>query len=247
MSPKTPGRGLAGLRWLDSSHPCVARSHSCVAHVALVSVGGCWDRSPQGEPPAWCVARDAGPGPYRWGRFALGWSPMHFRDRSRRRRAFNLPGHAHELTFTRYRRLPFLKAELTCAWLAESLAEARRTLDFSLWAFVFRSEYVHVIVRLDRPGHEMADGSRKATVLKLGVSAENHSPTTPDFNTVPFLPAERGPRAFACGNGIKKCVLLENELMARYLRPGGPPSTGLTQSLTLVPSPGRVFRAIVPR
>ncbi len=32
------------------------------------------------------------------------WDVMHHRDRSRRRSAFNEPGHAHELTFSSYRR-----------------------------------------------------------------------------------------------------------------------------------------------
>jgi putative transposase len=80
---------------------------------------------------------------------------MHHRDRARRRRAFNVPGYAHELTFANYRRHPFLKAERTCAWLAESLDEARRTLGFAIWAFVFMPDHVHVIVKPNRPNHDM--------------------------------------------------------------------------------------------
>ena len=85
---------------------------------------------------------------------------MHPNDRNRRRHTFNVPGHAHELTFTCYHRFPFLKAERTCQWLADSIAEARRNLDFSLWAFVFMPDHVHVIVRPNRPDHEMS------TILK---------------------------------------------------------------------------------
>ena len=81
---------------------------------------------------------------------------MHHRDRTRRRHSFNVPGHAHALTFTCYRRFPFLKAERTCAWLADSIAGARRTLDFALWAFVFMPDHVHVIVRPNRPDHEVS-------------------------------------------------------------------------------------------
>jgi len=72
---------------------------------------------------------------------------MHFRDRDRRRQAFHVPGQAHELTFTCYRRYPFLKAERTCGWLAETIEEARTSLDLSLWAFVFMPDHVHLILR----------------------------------------------------------------------------------------------------
>ena len=64
----------------------------------------------------------------------------------RHRRNYNDPGHAHELTFTCYQRFQFFKAERTCHWLAESIDEARRTFQFSLWAFVFMPEHIHLIV-----------------------------------------------------------------------------------------------------
>lgn len=71
---------------------------------------------------------------------------MNHQDRPRRR-SFNEPGHAHELTFTCYRRLRFFSAERTCRWLAEAIAAARGGRDFDLWAFVLMPEHVHVIVR----------------------------------------------------------------------------------------------------
>jgi putative transposase len=71
---------------------------------------------------------------------------MHHRNRSRRRRVFNEPGHAHELTFSCYRRYHFLSAERTCGWLAAAIERARRTQDFALWAFVFMPEHVHLII-----------------------------------------------------------------------------------------------------
>jgi putative transposase len=71
---------------------------------------------------------------------------MHHRDRSRRRRAFNEPGHAHELTFSCYRRFRFLAAERACAWLADAIERARVKQDFALWAFVFMPEHVHLII-----------------------------------------------------------------------------------------------------
>jgi putative transposase len=68
-------------------------------------------------------------------------------NRQRRRQSFNVPGHAHELTFSCYRRFQFLRAERTCQWLAEAIQAARVQHDFDLWAFVFMPEHVHLIVR----------------------------------------------------------------------------------------------------
>jgi len=63
-----------------------------------------------------------------------------------RRRSFDIPGHAHELTFCCLDKFPFLSAERTCLWLAESIHRAKRKLAFDLWAFVFMPEHVHMIL-----------------------------------------------------------------------------------------------------
>ena len=45
---------------------------------------------------------------------------MHWKKRHMRRPQANMPGHAHELTFSCYHSYPFLRAERTCDWLAAS-------------------------------------------------------------------------------------------------------------------------------
>ncbi len=75
----------------------------------------------------------------------------------RRRKSLNIPGHAHELTFSCYKRFPFLKAERTCRWLIEAIDAARTELDFAVWAYVFMPEHVHLIVYPRQPVYEMAD------------------------------------------------------------------------------------------
>src|SRR5688572_27547315 len=67
-------------------------------------------------------------------------------NRSRRRQSYNIPGHAHELTFSCYRRFPFLKAERTCTRLTGAIEEARQSQAFWLWAFVFMPDHVHLIL-----------------------------------------------------------------------------------------------------
>jgi putative transposase len=63
-----------------------------------------------------------------------------------RRRHYDEPRHAHGLTFSCYRRYPFLKAERTCLWLSEAIGAARRRLGFALWAYVFMPDHLHLIV-----------------------------------------------------------------------------------------------------
>jgi putative transposase len=73
-----------------------------------------------------------------------------------KRRAFNVPGHAHELTFSCYHRYKFLAAERTCLWLAEAIEAARVTASFAVWAYVFMPEHAHFIVWPRQPVYEMA-------------------------------------------------------------------------------------------
>jgi putative transposase len=53
-----------------------------------------------------------------------------------RRPAANEPGHVHELTFSCFHGISFLRAERTCQWLADAINAAREKYDFSLWAYV---------------------------------------------------------------------------------------------------------------
>jgi REP-associated tyrosine transposase len=71
---------------------------------------------------------------------------MDFRSRLNRPRAYNDPGHAHELTFSCFRRLKMLAKDRSCEWLARAVADACRDLNYSLWAYVFMPEHTHLIV-----------------------------------------------------------------------------------------------------
>ena len=76
-------------------------------------------------------------------------------NRQQRRQAINTPGHAHELTFSCYRKFAFLKAERTCNWLVEAINQARAKHAFHVWAFVFMPNHVHMIIRPVNPEYEM--------------------------------------------------------------------------------------------
>ncbi len=81
---------------------------------------------------------------------------MDYRERLQRPRAYNEPKQAHELTFSCYRKYAFLSKDRTCEWLAAAVHQARRDLGYSLWAYVFMPDHVHLIVY---PHHEVYDTS----------------------------------------------------------------------------------------
>ena len=61
-------------------------------------------------------------------------------------RRYDTPGDAHELTFSCYHRQGFLVRQRTCDWLVESVDRARKKYCFSLWAYVFMPEHVHILI-----------------------------------------------------------------------------------------------------
>lgn len=62
------------------------------------------------------------------------------------RRSFNEVGHAHELTFSCYHRLPLLSKDRTRQWFMEALGKARVQHHFAIWAYVVMPEHAHVLI-----------------------------------------------------------------------------------------------------
>jgi putative transposase len=67
----------------------------------------------------------------------------------KRVRHFDLPGDAHFLTFSCYRRLPLLSKDRTRKWFVEALAAARNKHGFHLWAWVIMPEHIHLLIYPD--------------------------------------------------------------------------------------------------
>jgi putative transposase len=68
--------------------------------------------------------------------------PMHRKTCQR----INEPGHAHALTFSCFRRQPFLTKDRSRTWLIEAIKRACRKRQFDLWAYVIMPEHVHLLV-----------------------------------------------------------------------------------------------------
>jgi putative transposase len=71
---------------------------------------------------------------------------MPWRDLSHRKtcRRYDQPGDAHYLTFSCFRRQPFLSGRVAPVWLIDSINAARAKCPFDLWAFVFMPQHVHL-------------------------------------------------------------------------------------------------------
>lgn len=68
----------------------------------------------------------------------------------------NIPGDAHELTFSCYHNQPFLHSERTCQYLAIAIDNARDKYDFSLWAYVFMPDHVHLLICPNHPQYSIS-------------------------------------------------------------------------------------------
>ena len=82
-------------------------------------------------------------------------------------RRFNVPGHAHALTFTCFGNRPFLSRDRTRGWMLEAIAQARGRQRFDLWAYVIMPEHVHLLIH---PTEQEYRISRILSSLKQPVS-----------------------------------------------------------------------------
>jgi len=64
----------------------------------------------------------------------------------KKRKSYNDPGHAHELTFSCFRQWPLLSRDRTRQWLIEALESSRKRWNFELWAYVIMPEHVHILL-----------------------------------------------------------------------------------------------------
>jgi REP-associated tyrosine transposase len=58
----------------------------------------------------------------------------------------NIPGHAHELTFTCFQKRKFLSKDLTRYFLCDAIILAKENHNFDLWAYVFMLDHVHLLI-----------------------------------------------------------------------------------------------------
>ena len=77
----------------------------------------------------------------------------------RTRKRYDIPGHAHYLTFSCWRNQAFLSRDRARRWLLEAVDKARQWHPFDLWAWVIMPEHAHLMIL-------PADGSAISAILK---------------------------------------------------------------------------------
>ena len=71
---------------------------------------------------------------------------LNMEDRLFSNKHYNTPGHAHELTFSVYRRNNLFADIKACEILVEEIDTARREFLFKLWAYVIMPNHVHLLI-----------------------------------------------------------------------------------------------------
>jgi putative transposase len=59
---------------------------------------------------------------------------------------YNTPGHAHELTFSCYRRKPLFDDREACQLFLDGLDRSKDIYSFKLWAYVIMPQHVHLLL-----------------------------------------------------------------------------------------------------
>ena len=70
---------------------------------------------------------------------------------------YNLPGHAHYLTFSCQKRMKLLATEQACQWFLKALQLACKKWGIACWAYVIMPEHAHVLVYPRREVYEIED------------------------------------------------------------------------------------------
>ncbi len=69
-------------------------------------------------------------------------SPQH----RKRKKTFNIPGHAHCLTYSCHKRLPPLCHDTSRHWVIKAMEAARQRHSIYIWAYAIMPDHVHLLV-----------------------------------------------------------------------------------------------------
>lgn len=72
------------------------------------------------------------------------------------RTSYNEPNHAHELTFSTYKKHPFFDNPLLADCFCEKLFEAAVRQDFKVWAFVVMPNHCHLLIHPNQAEYQIS-------------------------------------------------------------------------------------------
>ena len=73
-----------------------------------------------------------------------------------KKKHFNTPGHAHELTFSCYRRRRYFENEKVCEIFMEELEKTKVKYEFKLWAYVIMPNQIHLLIWPQKPDYDIS-------------------------------------------------------------------------------------------
>ena len=132
-------------------------------------------------------------------------------------RHYNIPYHAHFLTFSCFQQLSLFSRERTKRWLIEAIINAKEKYRYALWAYVIMPEHIHLLVY---PMLEKYNISLFLKTIKQSVArkAKHYlKENNPDW--LNKLTVKRGPRNvfrfWQTGPGYDRNINSENELFEK--------------------------------
>ena len=130
---------------------------------------------------------------------------------------YNIPCHAHFLTFSCYQQLPLLSRKRTRLWLIEAIIKAKEKYKYALWAYVIMPEHVHLLVY---PMNDKYNISLFLKTLKQAVARKAKHYLKKDNPTwLNKLTVKRGSknvfRFWQTGPGYDRNINNENELFEK--------------------------------
>ena len=154
----------------------------------------------------------------------------------KRKKTYNIPGHAHCLTYSCYERLPLLSRDRARRWVIRAMDAARRRHKMAIWAYVIMPDHVHLLVM---PRAETYSIERFLFSLKRPVSwkAKKSLLRHGDSVWIDRLTAKKGRkrvfRFWQAGGGFDRniCTLKGIENVVEYMH-ANPVRRGLVQEPT---------------
>lgn len=90
-----------------------------------------------------------------------------------KKKHYNVPGHAHALTFTCYRRRHLFRDETACSNFLDELFKARAKHNLKIWAYVVMPNHVHALLWPANPTYDISGIQREIKSL-MAISYIKH-------------------------------------------------------------------------
>jgi putative transposase len=114
---------------------------------------------------------------------------------------WDLPGDAHELTFSCYKKQKFLTSERALGWLKDAIVGSREKYHYHLWAYVFMPDHVHLLIYPPEDPHSVSaieKTIKQSVSRKVTYYLEDHNPEglkklATGFKSAPYAFWQPGP------------------------------------------------------